>query len=297
MVNDYDRGLLHATRRGLIVATVTLAALVSGLPVVAEQSDDDRARELFQVGIDAFESEDYGAALAAFELSYQLNPVSSVLYNIAMCHRALVRYVESIQDFERYLEEGGDRIAAERRQEVEGLVLEMERLVGRIEMDVSPPEADVEIDGVPVERGVYASSRVRAGAHTVRASCPGYRDAVRRVEMAPGEVARVEVALEREVQRPGEPPDRERSRRRSLRAALWVVLGLTAASAVAFAATAAMGADRMNGLGPDPSSDDIAEAETLANASYGLAGTTGVLGMTAIVLAVVEAAGAQNDAE
>jgi hypothetical protein len=50
----------------------------------------------------------------------------------------------------------------------------------------------------------------------------------------------------------------------------------------------------MDGLNLDPSSDDVAAAVALENASYGLAAATGALGVTAIVLAIIDAVGGRD---
>lgn len=60
-----------------------------------------------------------------------------VLYNIAMCQRALDRREDSIATFERYLAEGGERVPPERRQEVERHLAEMHAW---LEANLAPPE-------------------------------------------------------------------------------------------------------------------------------------------------------------
>ena len=181
---------LDATRFAAILALVLLSTSESAW---AEEGGD-RARDLFMQGIEAFQDEDYESALQAFRLSYQLNPVASVLYNLAMCHRALVRYVESIEAFERYLEDGGDRVSVERRQEVEELIRDMLALIGRLRLQVSPADATVEIDDSPVSPTPGGALRVSGGTHTIRVTRDGYAELVRQIDVPIGTV--MEMSLE-----------------------------------------------------------------------------------------------------
>lgn len=189
--------------RYLTAAALALVSLVPA-PVGAEESGgEQRARELFMRGAELFGEDDYEGALEAFEASYELNPVTSVLYNAAMCQRALFRYVESLQTFEHYLEAGGERISAERRAEVEELLEEMEARVGHIRLDVSPADATVELDGVGVDPDRWSGLRARTGRHTLRFSAPGHLEQVRQLDLPARGITEVEVEL---VPEPEAPP-------------------------------------------------------------------------------------------
>ncbi len=196
------------------LTTLTAILLVASYAATAtaeqgQPSDEDRARELFRLGAEAFANEDYQSALEAFSLSFRLNPVLSVLYNIAMCYRALFRYVESIETFEQYLAEGGPRIPVDRAREVEALVREMEDLVGHLRLRVVPEAAVVELDGEPVELppgGEATDIRLRPGHHVIRANAPEHREAVRQLDIGPGETSELAIELEPEPETTAPPP-------------------------------------------------------------------------------------------
>jgi hypothetical protein len=129
-------------------AFVFLLVGLMGLAAAAEGKDDAKAKFLEGVGL--FEKEDYPGALASFEESYRIAPKPTVLYNVGMCQKALYRYADSMATFRRYLAEGGDKIKADRRREVEAAMAEMAGLMGRLRLEGAPDGAEVRVDGVPV---------------------------------------------------------------------------------------------------------------------------------------------------
>lgn len=155
----------------------------------------EQARALFEQGVAAFTEEEYEAALDAFQRSYDLNEVGSVLYNIAMCEMALFRHVEAIDSFQRYLEAGGERIAAERRSEVEEYVNELESRLGIVQLSVTPAGAVVSVDGVDVAPERWRRLLLQTGRHVIRASAAGHEDEVRQVDIVAREVTEIDLEL------------------------------------------------------------------------------------------------------
>jgi len=174
----------------LAAVAVALAPVPAGAEV-----PPDRARELFVQGVEAFGAEEYPAALEAFEASYEANPVNSVLYNIAMCQRALFRYADSIGSFERYLDRGGDRVSEERRAEVVELVAEMDARLGRLTIEVRPGSAEVLLDGEPVPPDHREALRLTPGSHAVAARAPGFEELTREVEIEAGRLTAIALGL------------------------------------------------------------------------------------------------------
>jgi tetratricopeptide (TPR) repeat protein len=84
-------------------ASFVLYLLTPPLPCRAD--DHDEAKKLFEAGVSAFLEEDYQTALTAFENSYKIKPKASVLFNIAMCYKALREYARSAEVFAQYLRE------------------------------------------------------------------------------------------------------------------------------------------------------------------------------------------------
>jgi hypothetical protein len=91
--------------------------------------------------------------------------------------------------------------------EITSLSLRMEPLESQLEIEASPPSAEVTLDGVVVGRGVWAG-RLRAGEHRVDIARPGYATEHRKVTLARAAPARLRVDLAPERAPPRAAPPR-----------------------------------------------------------------------------------------
>src|SRR5262245_25425110 len=128
-------------RRLLVVAGMVAAVSVAH----ADESRYDTAKAHFTKGVTLYNDGNYSGALVEFETAHAIHPVSAVLYNIALTQKALFRYAESIDIFQRYLGEAKGA-STERRQEVERLIAEMQSLLAIVTLRVSPDGAAVIVD-------------------------------------------------------------------------------------------------------------------------------------------------------
>src|SRR5258706_9800914 len=96
-------------------AALGSAALGSAAPAFAqetttpasaagEQSDPERARQLYKDGLELVRNAQWAEALAAFEASHELRPHPLTLYNIGACQRALGRYSRALTTLQTALE-------------------------------------------------------------------------------------------------------------------------------------------------------------------------------------------------
>jgi hypothetical protein len=172
-----------------------VASLLFALPAAAD--DKARAKELFSRGMELVKSDNYPAALDAFQKSYELYPKAALLFNIAMCQKALYRYVDSMKTFGRYLEETGEDVDPKMRSAVESAMDEMESLVGKLHIKNPPDGAEVLVDGKSLGSAPFADDLVLdPGQHTVQVELNGYKPLRLDVTVASGAVVPVRASLE-----------------------------------------------------------------------------------------------------
>lgn len=186
--------------RGLSIVLTVAFLVIAPQRGAAETAVEATPRQMFLQGVELFGGEQYDAALELFERSYAANPVNLVLYNMAMCQRALFRYVESIDSFQRYLALGGDTIPAERQEEVQELIEEMSVQLGILHLVVEPEGASVLVDGRAVGAEHLSRLRLRSGLHDVVVRAPGFRDLQREIRVEPQRVTEVRVQLAPEIE-------------------------------------------------------------------------------------------------
>jgi len=162
----------------------------------------ERAREIYQTGLDQVEAGRWADALEAFRASYRLSGVGAALFNAATALRALGRNVEARNALERLLAEHDDLeepvrvVAAQMRDEVSAriAVLELVRLPDTagnltVRLDASVvPEPDrrpLEIESDP-------------GLHRVTIESPTEGRFAWEGNVAEGQRIPIEVELERE---------------------------------------------------------------------------------------------------
>ncbi len=151
----------------MVAVTLTLAGAAS-LPARQAAAQNapggvDDARLHYQRGVELFAESNYSAALVEFRRAYEIAPNFSVLYNIAQIHYQLRDYAEALRTFQAYMSEGGNRVPAARRTEVEKDMAFLKDRVGYVEVTSDSPGAEVTVDGVtagktPIKEPIIVSA-------------------------------------------------------------------------------------------------------------------------------------------
>lgn len=142
------------------------------------------ARQHFDRGVELAQQGDVEAAAQEFEDAYQISPNYAVLYNLGQADVALGRPVEALKAFESYLANGGPRIGATRRTEVEMLIAASRKRVGYLTVTVAPEGSEVSVDGRLVGRApIREPFAVVAGEHGVAITRLGYAPYVDHIQI------------------------------------------------------------------------------------------------------------------
>jgi hypothetical protein len=223
-----------------MVGALVLAApgvLAQSPPVAGPQApaSEDAAilqgRALFNEGTDKAHRGEWSLALAAFQRSWALHPHAVTAYNIGYCERALGRYTRARKLFGEALAEsaahGGGELPQELAEAAKTYLAELERLIARAVISVSPDGASIVVDGSPLERAeasgprpvLWAGTRapgdgepvpastfelqIDPGAHVFAVSKAGYVEHVSTYDFQLGVVPNIELALSQAA--PGAP--------------------------------------------------------------------------------------------
>src|SRR5262249_38659835 len=133
-------------RRLALALALTAATTALG----EESAARGQASTHFRAGVRQFEGGDAAAALVEFRAAYNAMPSYEVLYNIALCERALSRYGEALADFQRYLREGGTRVPGDRRAAVADEIAQILARTAEVDVAVAGAPATVSVDGEQV---------------------------------------------------------------------------------------------------------------------------------------------------
>ena len=156
----------HCTVAHGFVPLLASVVLLTGL-TKASTAAADEAKILFEAGIEAFHAEDYSDALHSFEASYAARPVPKVLFNIAMCQKAMYRYTDAIQTFDRFLAESNLSKDAPLYHEVISEKAALFTMVGRLNIHEAPNGAEVFVDGRTVGITPIATVPLDPGSHVI----------------------------------------------------------------------------------------------------------------------------------
>lgn len=139
-------------RASLAAATLALTCLTAPA-MAADPPELEQAREAFTRGSALAKDAQWGAALASFERSAKLRPHAWTTYNIAVCERALGKYVRARRSFARALDQRApdadlpEPIVADVRR----FSVEIDRIVATLDVTLDPPDAAIAVDGQPLE--------------------------------------------------------------------------------------------------------------------------------------------------
>jgi hypothetical protein len=145
-----------------------------------------RARSCFLRGVELYEEHDFGGAGVEFRRAYDLVRNFRVLFNLGRVAVELHDYAAAIDLLGRYLAEGGEKVPAERRQELQGELAHLRSRVGQIKLLVEEVGAEVYLDDVLVGHTPVAPLTVNVGRHRIELR-PQQGSPESRVVDAPGE--------------------------------------------------------------------------------------------------------------
>lgn len=157
------------------------------------------ARSHFKNGLEHVRHGELAAAIDDLESAYRASPNFAVLYDLGQAYVGVGRHADAVHAFQRFLAEGGERIDAERRKVVLELASREHARTCTIELEISPSEAEVFVDGRRLPPESLGIQDFDPGEHVIAAQAPGYLSNLSFVELGPGESSRVSLKLEHEA--------------------------------------------------------------------------------------------------
>ncbi|MDB4932891.1 MAG: hypothetical protein JWM10_5375 [Myxococcaceae bacterium] len=125
------------------------------------------ARTHFQTGVGHYQAGRFTEAIAEFQTAHRLFASPTILFNLAQAYRSDGQLSNAITTFRRYIDEN-PRLTATQREDVEGVIREIETTRAVLSFEVEPSGAEISLDGrplgtSPLPRGV----EVLPGPHEV----------------------------------------------------------------------------------------------------------------------------------
>ena len=185
--------------------TAILAIVAAPFVARAESTEAARAEAKKHYDRAMGLNEDGQVAEAVIELkrAYEIAPHYAVLYNLGQAYITLAKPVDAVVALQRYLDEGGKAIKADRRAEVEKEIARQKTRIATLVVRGLPDGAVVTIDGDEVGKTPLTGSvRVGVGKHVVAATAVGYEAGEAKIEVAGEDSKMVELKL---VAKAGQP--------------------------------------------------------------------------------------------
>jgi len=179
--------------------TLACACLATATPAFADKpkpAELAEARTRYKKGLELYQEGAFDAALIELQRAYDLAPSYKILYNVALVDLQLNDYAGALKNFRQYLEEGGKKVDAKRRAEVDK---EIDKLVGRVAtvtVSTNVDGAEVMVDDLKVgETPLDKPMLVSAGKRKITLSKDGYVSVSRVVVVAGGDEKTLELKL------------------------------------------------------------------------------------------------------
>jgi hypothetical protein len=207
------------------------------------------AKQDYAGGLLLYQNGDFAGALLKFQRSYEESGDPRLLWNAAVCEKAMRHFVKAIALVRRYLETLSPLITPEAERSAEAFLEAAEPLTVPLEVTANKPNAEIDVDG---EFAGFAPSngtiRVDIGTHRVTVKLAGFTEYSASLTIAGSDDARVTVVLTPIGGQEGER-DRDSSRAAARSTGGWAVPALVGGGilAVAGGATIAMASVLLNG--------------------------------------------------
>jgi len=180
---------MHAT------CLILLAILAQASPPTGDPQTKAQAQTLLGQGTKLYQLGDVAGALEKFNAAYAAYPSPKLMFNIAQANRDLGRPVEALEAFQRFLAGAADA-SPETVADVRKSVAELQRKLGRIQIDCETAGAEIGLDGkyvgvAPLPDLIWATP----GRHQVTAKHASAAPAIEDAEVTAGSMTTVTMRL------------------------------------------------------------------------------------------------------
>ena len=186
-------GLLPLLRWIAIQTTVLGLLWSGGVTALAQANKPDAYKKVIEGAVLEFDSGNWAEARALFEQAHALKPSARTLRGMGKVSFELKEYVRAQKELNEALVELRSPLSEPQRHEVLGLLLRVEKFIGRLTIRVKPTEAQtsVTLDGMRVE----GELKLDLGQHVMSVQAPGYHSLQRTISVAGGQTTRLELTL------------------------------------------------------------------------------------------------------
>jgi tetratricopeptide (TPR) repeat protein len=188
------------------VQSLVIGILLGVASTAARADIDDpsaarkEAKRLRDLGAEAMSQGAFADAVAAFERANELYPSPNLRFNMGVALEGLGRLDEAVEAFEDFLD--ASSAPADAHDYARTRVRELEPQIARLAVTVSPPNAQIRVDGRRVHLSRRRDVPVMPGERCVTAMLDGYAHESANITVALGAHARLELTL-----RPIRPAD------------------------------------------------------------------------------------------
>jgi hypothetical protein len=171
-------------------------------PVAADAEPVEPAgyRTAIDSAISEYEAGRFSEARALFEAAHNVFPNARSLRGMGMAEFELRNYPASVYFLEQALASPAKPLTSELRTETEQLLARARSFVGKVTVDLQPPDARLALNGTIVQVGVNHLLTLMAGDYEMKVSAPGYSDEQRALHVAAGQESTVRVELPKQIE-------------------------------------------------------------------------------------------------
>jgi hypothetical protein len=188
------------------LARSVAAALAISYAAAAQAADPEtEARERFERAVKLYEEGDYDAALVELKRASELRPSYKLYYNIGQVRVAMHDYAAALDAYRKYLDNGGDRVPAARRDQVQKEIKKLEQRVAKLSIETDVPGAEIFVDGASIGvTPLAAPALLNAGTRRLIVRHPDYLPQSRTLSLAGGVQEKVSFSLSTSAPSPAE---------------------------------------------------------------------------------------------
>lgn len=187
-------------RRLSALLVLGLAVGVSGFARPANaQPGKEIAKKLFDEGIELERKSEWQSAVEKYREAEQITVTAGTVFHEGFCLEQLGKLVDALAAYEKAIDLARTQQKPDTEKSAETRAEPLRRKVPQLALKVSPPGAEVLLDGNPVAAGLLDGRpfRVDPGEHTFVVRAAGFKEHTRHVSAQVMATTPVEISLEK----------------------------------------------------------------------------------------------------